>query len=121
MNTPTDSSPGYPFDHGIYARLVQGAKDAGSIDRAWLFLEAAHVVGQLHIKQHAQTHALMLSLAWRTRDWREVAGQLFRLVLVPIGHLIGRLPIGNPGRSTVSAFEPMPLRRELAELISQMT
>ncbi|MFD2377205.1 DUF3703 domain-containing protein [Ottowia pentelensis] len=42
----------------------------------------------------------------RTRDWPEVAGQLLRLALVPLGHLSGRLPIGNPGRATVSAFEP---------------
>ena len=100
---------------------MKGAKEAGSVDRAWLYLEAAHVLGQLHIKPHAQTHALMLTLAWRTRDWCETAGQLFRLLLMPLGHLIGRLPIGNPGRSSVSVFEPVPLRLELAELIVQTT
>ena len=39
----------------------------------------------------------MLGLAWRTRDWSEVAGQVLRLALVPLGHLSGRLPLGNPG------------------------
>jgi hypothetical protein len=38
---------------------------------------------------------------------------------VPLGHLSGRLPLGNPGRATVSAFEPLPVRPELAELITR--
>jgi hypothetical protein len=33
--------------------------------------------------------------------------------------LSGRLPLGNPGRATVSAFEPMPVRPELLALIEQ--
>ena len=45
--------------------------------------------------------------------------QVLRLALVPFGHLSGRLPLGNPGRSTVSAFEPLPVRPELAGLIAQ--
>ena len=62
----------------------------------------------------------MLGLAWRTRDWHEAAGQVLRLALVPIGHLSGRLPLGTPGRSTVSAFEPLPVRQYLADLIAQV-
>lgn len=61
----------------------------------------------------------MLRLSFRTRDWPEVAGQLVRLALVPLGHLSGRLPLGNPGRATVSAFKPLPVRPELAALIAQ--
>jgi len=119
MATSTDTLTGRQFDNATFARLVHGAELAGSTERAWLYLEAAHVVGQLHFKPHVRTHALMLSLAWRTRDWPEAAGQVLRLALVPLGHLSGRLPLGNPGRSTVNAFEPIPVRQELAELIAQ--
>ncbi len=119
MATSTDTLAGRLFDKPTYARLVHEARVAGSTEQAWLYLEAAHVVGQLHLKPHLQTHALMLDLAWRTRDWPEAAGQVLRLALVPLGHLSGRLPLGNPGRSTVSAFEPLPVRQELAELIAQ--
>ena len=119
MATSTETLSGRQFDRPTVARLVQEANEAGSTKQAWLYLEAAHVVGQLHLKPHLQTHALMLGLAWRTRDWPEAAGQLLRLALVPLGHLSGRLPLGNPGRSTVSAFEPLPVRQELAELIAQ--
>lgn len=119
MAVPTGTLAGVPFNKSTYARLVQGAKVAGSTEQAWLYLEAAHVLGQLHLQPHLHTHILMLGLAWRTREWPEAAGQVLRLALVPLGHLSGRLPLGNPGRSTVSAFEPLPVRPELAELIAQ--
>jgi hypothetical protein len=119
MVTPTDTLAGQELDEAVFVRLVGGAKEAVSTEHAWLYLEAAHVVGQLHLKPHLRTHALMLNLALRTRDWAEAAGQVLRLALVPLGHLSGRLPIGNPGRSTVNAFEPLPVRQELAELIAQ--
>ncbi len=85
----------------------------------WQLLEAAHVVGQGQFVPHLQTHALMLREAVRQRDGGEAAGQLFRLALVPLGHLTGRLPIGNIGRATVSAFQPMEVAPATAELIAQ--
>jgi Protein of unknown function (DUF3703) len=108
------------FDGIIHARLLEAAKSAGNTAQAWPYLEAAHIVGQLHLKPHWQTHWHMLGLAWRTRDWPEWIGQMLRLALVPLGHLSGRLPMGNPGRSTVSAFAPMAVRAELVELIASL-
>lgn len=115
----TETMAGQQFDQATYARLVYESNVAGTAERAWLYLEAAHVVGQLRLKPHLQTHFHMLSLAWRSGDWSEAAGQVLRLALVPLGHLSGRLPLGNPGRSNVSAFAPLPVRQELAELIAQ--
>ncbi len=119
MATFTDTPGGSRFDRATFANLIQGAKLADSPAQAWLYLEAAHVVGQLYIKPHLVTHSHMLGLSIRTRDWPEVAGQLLRLALVPLGHLSGRLPLGNPGRATVSAFEPLPVRPELGDLIAR--
>jgi hypothetical protein len=119
MTKSTEPSGNRRFDGTAHAQLIQSAKTAVSVDQAWLYLEAAHVVGQLHIRPHLQTHAQMFNLSIRTRGWSEAVGQLFRLALVPLGHLSGRLPLGNPGRSTVSAFERLPVRPELAELIAR--
>ncbi|MCW5627584.1 MAG: DUF3703 domain-containing protein [Rhodoferax sp.] len=44
---------------------------------------------------------------------------MLRLALVPLGHATGRLPIGNSGRSDVSAFSAMAVRPDLAMLLSQ--
>ena len=50
-------------------------------------------------------------------DRREVAGQLMLIALVPMGHLVGRLPVGNTGGSNVSAFKPMAIPPDLERLI----
>ncbi len=121
MGMPTEHTPA-AFDAFVFGELIrraQAAQCAGLYEPAWLALEAAHVVGQGRLKPHLKTHALMLGLALRTRDWTEVAGQLFRLALVPLGHLTGRLPLGNPGRATVGAFKPLPIRPELIGLIER--
>jgi hypothetical protein len=90
----------------------------GPLEERWTWLMAAHVVGQAQFGLHCDSHVRMLGLAWRTRDLPEVAGQLLRLALVPVGHALGRLPQGNVGRATVHALRPMkppaPVRRVLA-------
>lgn len=121
MRTESTAVPG--FDPVIYARLLSRfeALPAAATRERWLLLEAAHVVGQTRFRPHLETHWLMLGQAWRTRDASEMAGQVLRLLLVPLGHLTGRLPIGNPGRSQVSAFRPMAVRADIAEAIAQAT
>ena len=68
---------------------------------------AAHVVGQHSPSLHLDSHRRMLGLARETRDWPEAAGQLLRLLLLPLGHLLDRIPLGNLWRSTVGITEPM--------------
>lgn len=60
----------------------------------------------------------MLRYAVSRKDWAEAGGQLARLALVPVGHLLGRLPAGNIGRATVNAFRPMPIPPDIRELIA---
>lgn len=62
MPTSVESSGDSRFDGAAFAKLVQGAKAASSAEQAWPYLEAAHVVGQLHLKSHLQTHAEMCNL-----------------------------------------------------------
>ena len=59
----------------------------------------------------------MLVLACRTRDVREVAGQLYRTALAGPGSATGRIPLGNTGRARVSAFTPMPVPADLAAVL----
>lgn len=87
--------------------------------KRWLLLEATHIVGQTRLGPHLRTHLLMFGQSRRDRDWHEAAGQLFRLAVAPLGHALGRLPIGNSGRSDISAFQPMPVRDDIAEIIAQ--
>ena len=85
----------------------------------WAWLVAAHVVGQHDFSLHWRNHVAMLRFGLELRDYPEAAGQLFRLLLAPFGHLLGRLPAGNTGRANVSAFKPMALDDSSKQLIRQ--
>ena len=102
-------------------RVAEAATHAGQIDQAWHHLERAHVVAQTRLVPHLQSHWKMLLLAARTRDGREAFGQLVRLALAPLGNLTGRLPVGNTGRSNVSAFARMNIPPELSAILDPKT
>lgn len=105
----------------IYTRLIRrfGETPTQDLKLRWLLLEAAHVVGQTRLGPHLQVHGLMLALAWETRAAKEMVGQIFRIALVPLGHLLGRLPLGNSGRSNISAFRAMPPSAEILRVIAE--
>jgi hypothetical protein len=77
------------------------------LETRWNWLMAAHVVGQHQADLHLDTHVRMLRLAAQTRDWGEMLGQVLRLALLPLGHLLGRIPLGNIGRATVPVTRVM--------------
>lgn len=97
--------------------LFRAARASGKIDIAWRHLEWAHILSQPHLGLHLASHRSMLGFAIALRDWREAAGQIVRLALAPLGALTGRIPIGNTGRSNVSAFQPMPVPQDLVAKI----
>jgi hypothetical protein len=91
----------------------ENARLAGNTNSAWRALEQAHIVSQPHLGLHCAIHRAMLEFAVALRDWREVTGQVVRLILAPLGALTGRIPVGNTGRSNVSAFQPMAIPDDL--------
>lgn len=102
------------FDHEL--GRYRAARQAGDNVAAWRALERAHIVSQMSLPRHMAAHLEMLRYSILLRDWREVFGQLFRLAVAPLGSLTGRIPIGNTGRSTVSAFTPMPIPDDMRDI-----
>ncbi len=90
---------------------------AGDAAAAFASLERAHVLGQRDFGPHLKVHLRMLLIAASLRDWREVRGQLLRVALVPVGHLLARLPRGNTGAANVSAFAPMAIHPDIESLL----
>jgi hypothetical protein len=86
--------------------------------RAWQFLERAHILSQSVLRLHLHVHVLMLAFATSRQEWREAWGQALRLMLVPLGALLGRLPLGNTGRASVSAFVSMPIPDDLQRFLN---
>jgi hypothetical protein len=103
------------FDRAVAAARSHLARAEPAASFA--LLERAHVLGQRDFGRHWVVHALMLRAGWALADGREVRGQLLRLALIPLGHLLCKLPLGNTGGSNVSAFAPMPVPPDLQQLL----
>lgn len=95
------------------------ARRRGDLPDEWRHLERAHILSQPMALPHIRTHLDMASYAVRRRDPRELAGQLFRLVVAGPGSLTGRYPLGNTGGANVSAFVPMPIPDDLRHLLER--
>ena len=92
------------------------ALERNDLDAAYAWLERAHILSLRMPLRHAESHWLMLRAGWQVRDWREVAGQLPRILAALLFSRIW-VPLGNTGRARVSAFQPMPLSDELKRLL----
>jgi hypothetical protein len=99
------------FQQAEHARQERRNSDA------FEWLERAHILTQRQPLLHARSHWLMLTLGWQIGDYREVAGQLPRVIAALLFSRIW-VPIGNTGRSRVSAFKPMPVPEELQTLLA---
>lgn len=89
--------------------------------QAMLSLQRAHVLGQLWVWPHLQTHWLMLILEWRRRRFSAAWGQVVRMLLGVIGSFIGKVPTGNTGDSDINMFQSMPIEPELQQIMAAKT
>jgi hypothetical protein len=97
-------------------RLTCAAVAQGDSDRAFHSLERAHIISQRHTWQHVHVHWLMLRLGASLGDWREMAGQVSRMLAASLFSRIW-VPVGNTGRANVSAMKPMPVPDDLRRLL----
>ena len=95
---------------------VRRALERNDLGAAYAWLERAHILSQRMPLLHAGSHWLMLRAGWQVRDWREVSGQLPRILAALLFSRVW-VPLGNTGRARVSAFRPMPLSEELKRLL----
>jgi hypothetical protein len=103
---------------GAELQAAHEAEKRGDFQSAFTNLERAHILSQKYALAHAGTHIRMLRLGWRTRDAREVLGQLTRAIAALLFSRIW-VPVGNTGRANVSAFTPMPLPEDLARALEE--
>jgi hypothetical protein len=109
------------MNEAIEAGLVSAKQSAqaGDLAGAWAALERAHIVSQPALRPHLRVHCAMLDLAIANGDLGEAFGQITRLALAPLGHVLGRTPWGNSGRATESKFARAALPEDIARLYAQ--
>jgi hypothetical protein len=100
-----------------YTAEMATARTPGPMPSRWRAIERAHILSQPWPAAHTRTHAVMLRLAVRDRDFPEILGQLARLAVAAPGSAAGAYPTGNTGRTRVGLNTPMPIPADLAILM----
>jgi Protein of unknown function (DUF3703) len=95
---------------------ADAATRRAEIEVAFHHLERAHVLGQRHTAKHVHVHWLMLKLGASAGAWREVLGQLSRIVAAAVFSRVW-VPAGNTGRANVSALKAMPIPDDLRSVL----
>ena len=100
-------------------RLTDDADAARDATRSFHHLECAHVLSQGVTAYHVRVHGRMIRWGVRYRRPREIVGQLFRIIGAAALTRFGAVPQGNTGGANVSAFQPMPIAQDLADMLAR--
>ena len=101
--------------YGEEVSLACLALQCGNYDVCFVHLERAHVLAQRMTGRHAYVHWLMLVAGLQRRDYREVLGQVPRMLASVVFSRLW-VPLGNTGRARLSALKPMPAPEDLRHL-----
>ncbi len=104
----------------LIAKEIELADDrlsVGAITEAFSHLERAHVLGQGITFEHTRVHWRMLKIGWQAKHWREIFGQLIRIVGAATKTPFGIYPSGNTGGSDVWFFKRMPIPDDLQKML----
>lgn len=99
-------------------RVRELMQTRSSYEKVWQHLKRAHILSQRSAWRHVRVHGLMLKLALSGRDWREVVGQVPRLLLAAPSSWFRFAPTGNTGRSDVPMSKSMPIPPDLQRTLA---
>ncbi|MFD0975995.1 DUF3703 domain-containing protein [Salinimicrobium gaetbulicola] len=91
----------------------------GNLIHAWYHLERAHVIGQAYPIEHSRAHWLMLKFGFSIKDWKEILGQIPRLLIGGVKSFVGQIPLGNTGGANVPPLQPMPIPDDIQEILQK--
>ncbi|MGJ3237036.1 DUF3703 domain-containing protein [Marivirga sp.] len=86
---------------------------------AWRHLERAHIIGQAFPIQHSYVHWLMLNFGFKIKDFKEVVGQIPRLLVGGVKSFVGKIPVGNTGGANVPPLQPMEIPADLKLILEK--
>lgn len=87
-----------------------------NLSQAWYHLERAHIIGQNYPYQHSYVHWKMLQFGIRIKSYKEIFGQIPRLVLGGVKSFVGHVPVGNTGGANVPPLRPMEIPLDIQEM-----
>lgn len=91
--------------------------EKSNLPSAWRHLERAHIIGQPWPGEHTYVHWLMLKFSFKIKSWKEILGQIPRLLVGGVKSFVGRIPVGNTGGANVPPLRPMEIPQDIRELM----
>lgn len=91
--------------------------NTNDLQKAWRHLERAHIVGQPLAIEHTEVHWIMLRFGIKIKNWREIFGQIPRLLVGGVKSFVGKIPVGNTGGADVPPLRPMEIPDDLKKIM----
>ena len=85
---------------------------------SWRHLERAHILAQPYPYQHTAVHWRMFLFGIKLKNWKEVMGQIPRLLVGGVKSFVGHIPVGNTGGANVPPLQPMEIPEDLLSIIN---
>jgi hypothetical protein len=89
--------------------------------QSWRHLERAHILGQPYPIEHSYVHWKMLLFGIKTKNTKEIIGQIPRLLVGGVKSFVGNIPVGNTGGANVPPLQPMEIPDDLLNNIKTNT
>lgn len=89
----------------------------GHLQQSLRHLERAHILGQPYPIAHSFVHWKMLVFGIKTKNTKEIIGQIPRLLIGGVKSFAGNIPVGNTGGANVPPLQPMQIPEDLLNLI----
>jgi len=86
------------------------------LSSAFHHLERAHILGQSYVIPHTKSHWWMLKIGFKQHNFKEVLGQVTRIIASIIFSKIW-VPLGNTGGANVNPLKPMPIPDDLKKFL----
>ena len=91
----------------------------GHLKLSWRHLENAHILGQPYPLAHSYVHWKMLLFGIKTKNTKEIIGQIPRLLVGGVKSFVGIIPVGNTGGANVPPMQPMEIPEDLLKIIKR--
>jgi Protein of unknown function (DUF3703) len=95
----------------------QAAMQQNELQKAWQYLERAHILGQPWAVEHSEVHWLMLHFGFKIKSWKEIRGQILRLFAGGVKSFVGVIPTGNTGGANVPPLLVMEIPDDLKAML----
>lgn len=94
-------------------------KNQNDLRTAWYHLERSHILGQAYPWHHSYVHWKMLLFGIYIKNYKEIIGQIPRLLVGGVKSFVGHVPVGNTGGANVPPLKPMTIPKEIMDIFKK--